>query len=76
MVIQIEGHTDNVGDSKALLDLSLSRANAIREYLIKNGVPSAQVRTKGFGASRPITKNRNEDERSRNRRVEIRILKQ
>jgi outer membrane protein OmpA-like peptidoglycan-associated protein len=76
VVIQVEGHTDNVGDSQALLDLSLSRANAIREFLIQNGVPHAQVRAKGFGATRPITKNRTEAERSKNRRVEIRVLKQ
>lgn len=76
VIIQIEGHTDNVGDSQALLDLSLSRANAIRKFLIKNGVKHAQVKTKGFGATRPITKNRTEEERSQNRRVEIRVLKQ
>lgn len=76
VVIQVEGHTDNVGDSKTLLNLSLSRANSIRDQLVQNGVPRAQVRTKGFGASRPITKNRNEEERSKNRRVEIRVLKQ
>jgi outer membrane protein OmpA-like peptidoglycan-associated protein len=76
VIIQVEGHTDNVGDSQALLDLSLFRANAIRKFLIKNGVKHTQVKTKGFGATRPITKNRNEEERSKNRRVEIRVLKQ
>jgi len=76
VVIQVEGHTDNVGDSKALLDLSLARANAIREFLLQNGANSSQVKAKGFGASRPITKNRTEDERSKNRRVEIRVLNQ
>ncbi|MEM9545129.1 MAG: OmpA family protein [Bacteroidota bacterium] len=76
VVIQVEGHTDNVGDSQALLDLSLARANSIRDFLIENGVSHKQVRTKGFGATRPITKNRNEKERSQNRRVEIRVLKQ
>lgn len=76
VIIQVEGHTDNVGDSQALLDLSLSRANSIRDFLKQNGVPHNQVRTKGFGATRPITKNRTETERSKNRRVEIRVLKQ
>jgi outer membrane protein OmpA-like peptidoglycan-associated protein/Tol biopolymer transport system component len=76
VIIQVEGHTDNVGDSQALLDLSLSRANSIRQFLIQNGVSQNQVRTKGFGATRPITKNRSEKERSQNRRVEIRVLKQ
>jgi len=76
VIIQVEGHTDNVGDHQALLDLSLSRANAIRDYLIKYGVPPHQVRAKGYGDSRPITNNRTEEERSKNRRVEIRILTQ
>jgi len=76
VIIQVEGHTDNVGDSKALLDLSLARSNSIRDFLIQNGVPHSQVRTKGFGATRPITKNRTEKERSKNRRVEIKVLKQ
>lgn len=76
VIIQVEGHTDNVGDSQALLDLSLSRCNSIRDFLIQNGVPHTQVRTKGFGATRPITKNRTEKERSKNRRVEVKVLKQ
>ena len=76
VIIQVEGHTDNIGDSKSLLDLSLARANAIREFLINYGVSGAQVKAKGFGATRPITKNRNEEERRQNRRVEIRVLKQ
>jgi len=76
VVIQIEGHTDNQGDAEALMNLSLERANAVRTFLLQNGVKPSQVRTKGFGASRPITKNRNEEEKSKNRRVEIRILRQ
>jgi outer membrane protein OmpA-like peptidoglycan-associated protein len=76
VVIQVEGHTDNVGDSEALLDLSLARAHAIRDFLVLNGAKSHQVKAKGFGASRPITKNRTEQERSKNRRVEIRVLRQ
>ncbi len=76
VIIQVEGHTDNVGDKQALIDLSLARANAIRKFLINEGVKPAQVRTKGFGCSRPITNNKTEEQRKRNRRVEIRILKQ
>ncbi len=76
VVIQVEGHTDHIGDSEALLDLSLARANAIRDFLLQNGAKSLQVKTKGFGATRPITKNRTEEERSKNRRVEIRVLRQ
>ncbi|MDF1694205.1 MAG: OmpA family protein [Saprospiraceae bacterium] len=76
VIIQVEGHTDNIGDSEALLNLSLARASAIRSFLIKNGVSHHQVLAKGYGATRPITKNRNEQERSQNRRVEIRVIKQ
>jgi len=76
VIIQVEGHTDNNGDSKALMDLSLARCNAIRDFLVQNGVKPHQVKTRGYGATRPITMNRTEEERSRNRRVEIRVLKQ
>ncbi len=76
VVIRVEGHTDNVGSKEALEKLSYHRAEAIVTYLAKAGVPINQLQTKGYGSSRPITKNRTEEERAKNRRVEIRVLKQ
>ena len=76
VVIQIEGHTDNVGGIEALEKLSYRRAEAISDYLAKAGVSKSQLRTKGYGGSRPITDNSTEELKSKNRRVEIRVLKQ
>lgn len=76
VVIRVEGHTDNVGGREALEKLSYRRAEAIVAYLQKEGVPARQLQTKGFGGTRPITNNRTEQERARNRRVEIRVLDQ
>ncbi len=72
--IRIEGHTDNVGDKKALLELSRNRAKAIKVFLLNEGVNNDQVFTVGFGDSRPIAGNTTEEEKRKNRRVEIRII--
>lgn len=74
--IAIEGHTDNVGDKKILLDLSEARAKTVKNYLVKEGkIASFRITTEGFGASKPVSKNSSEDLRARNRRVDIRITK-
>lgn len=69
--IRIEGHTDSVGKYYELLDLSRSRANTIKKYLIDKGVVSARIDALGYGSTRPVTSNHTEESRSRNRRVEI-----
>jgi outer membrane protein OmpA-like peptidoglycan-associated protein len=73
--VNINGHTDNVGDSWALYQLSEQRAIAVKRYLVKSGVQAFRVKTKGYGPSKPITDNSNEELRARNRRVEIWITK-
>lgn len=75
MEIQIEGHTDNVGDLEDLIKLSFDRAEAIKSYLVDHGIDNNRITTKGYGAGLPLTNNRDESERSKNRRVEI-IVKQ
>ncbi len=74
--IRVEGHTDNVGEADKNMELSIQRAEAIRRYLIEQGIEGNRIRTKGFGPYSPITNNETEEERARNRRVEIRILKE
>ena len=61
---------------KLLLKLSQDRADVIKDILIKKGAIPSQIETKGFGHSRPLNGNRNEDERKANRRVEITVLEQ
>lgn len=73
--IRIEGHTDNVGDDKSLKKLSQMRANAIKEFLVDQGVEYFRITTVGYGDTRPLTDNLTESQRRKNRRVEIRVMK-
>jgi outer membrane protein OmpA-like peptidoglycan-associated protein len=74
--ILIEGHTDNVGDQKALVELSLKRAKAIKSYLVLSGIDESRIGVFGYGAQKALNGNENEKEREKNRRVEIRITKE
>ena len=71
----IEGHTDNVGDEVALIDLSLHRAEAIRDYLVYKGISADRIQVAGRGATRPVFQNSTESGREKNRRVEITVIK-
>jgi OOP family OmpA-OmpF porin len=73
-IIQIEGHTDNVGNPRALKELSEDRARSIKGFLVRKGVLSQAIRVIGFGASQPLNANETERDRRANRRVEIRII--
>ena len=75
MKILIEGHTDNVGDELALVNLSLERAEAIRDYLVHLGIEDDRMQVIGKGATEPISTNRLEIGRQKNRRVEITMIK-
>ncbi len=74
--ILIEGHTDNVGDPQALKDLSLKRAQAIKSYLVLNGIDESRLDVIGYGSEKALNGNETEKEREKNRRVEIRITKE
>lgn len=74
MMIQIGGHTDNVGSDQANVSLSQNRAEAVREYLLKQGFPQQRISARGYGRARPIAPNDTESGRSQNRRVEFTIL--
>lgn len=69
--IQINGHTDNVGDEKANLTLSEARAKAVQEYLIGQSIAPERLRFKGFGESQPLDTNDTPEGRARNRRTEF-----
>lgn len=69
--VQISGHSDNVGSRASNLRLSLARARTVESFLIGNGVPPAQVRSKGFGPDVPIASNKTAAGRAKNRRVEL-----
>lgn len=67
----IEGHTDSTGSAATNNELSLSRAIAVRDYLIRQGVAASRTDVEGYGSSRPIGDNSTAEGRARNRRVEI-----
>jgi outer membrane protein OmpA-like peptidoglycan-associated protein len=71
---EISGHTDNVGDAQANVELSLKRAKSVYEYLQSNGIAANRLVFKGYGQSQPAAPNDNEENRQRNRRIEFKIL--
>lgn len=72
--IQLEGHTDNVGNANANLKLSESRVEAVKRYLVSKGVSKKRVKTKAFGGTQPLRNEMTPEARAMNRRVEMRIL--
>jgi outer membrane protein OmpA-like peptidoglycan-associated protein len=73
--IQINGHTDDVGDDRANMTLSDARANAVLQYLIGKSISPARLRAKGFGESKPIVPNTTAEGRAKNRRTEFEVWK-
>lgn len=71
--IEIAGHSDNIGDSKSNKLLSQKRAEAIKAALLKIGIDSSRLKTKGYGSSQPIADNKTETGREQNRRVTAEI---
>ena len=71
--IEVAGHTDNVGDPRLNRALSENRAKVVAHYLIQRGVANYRIDANGYGSTRPVTDNTDENGRIRNRRVEIKI---
>ena len=76
MIIELQGHTDNVGNTTANQKLSEDRANAVKDYLEKKGIASSRITTKGFGDTQPIEDNSTEEGRKKNRRTVVKIVKE
>jgi outer membrane protein OmpA-like peptidoglycan-associated protein len=72
--IEISGHTDNVGSAKTNQKLSQERADACREYLLKQGIDGGRIEAVGYGADRPVADNDTEEGRQQNRRIEAKEL--
>ncbi len=71
MRIQIEGHTDDVGDEQSNQTLSENRARSLYDALIAQTVPASQISWKGYGETKPVAKNDTDAGRQKNRRVNI-----
>jgi outer membrane protein OmpA-like peptidoglycan-associated protein len=74
MVIEIGGHTDDVGDDASNMKLSHDRAKSVRDYLVSGGITSGRVQSKGYGESNPVATNDTAEGRQANRRTEFIIL--
>ena len=75
LVIELGGHTDNVGGSELNQKLSQDRADSVREYFVGKGIEPDRVASKGFGENKPMGTNDTDEGRQRNRRVEFLIVK-
>ncbi len=74
--IELAGHTDSDGDPEINLKLSQRRAETVRSYLIKKGVPANRLTAKGYGETQPIADNTTSTGKQLNRRTEVRIIEQ
>jgi outer membrane protein OmpA-like peptidoglycan-associated protein len=78
LAVQINGHTDSVGDSVSNLTLSKARAEAVKQFLVANAgstFPAERVVSRGYGDTQPVADNNTAAGKAKNRRVEV-ILRQ
>jgi OOP family OmpA-OmpF porin len=73
--VLIEGYTDSKASRSHNQKLSEERVASVKTYLVAQGIDAGRLRTKGFGEDHPVGDNKTEDGRTKNRRVEFRILK-
>ena len=71
VTVEVGGHTDSQGDDAYNLDLSARRASTVREYLVENGVPAANLTSNGYGETRLIEEAETAVAHAINRRVEL-----
>jgi len=71
--LSIEGHTDSQGNEASNLDLSQRRADAVKLYLVNNGIDTSRMTTVGYGEAVPVADNNTPEGRALNRRVEFKV---
>ncbi|WP_109437542.1 OmpA family protein [Aquimarina sp. AU119] len=71
--VSIIGHTDNVGEKEANLWFGQQRANNVRDYLISQGISKEKIKASSQGESNPIAANDSEENKAKNRRIEITV---
>jgi len=72
--MQVEVHTDNLGQAANNLKISQSRAQLLVNYLINRGISSKRLSAKGYGGTKPVASNMYERDRRLNRRVDFRLI--
>ena len=73
LMLDIDGHTDEVGTNESNQTLSDNRAASVRDYLISKGVDEGRMKSTGFGEEKPIADNKTAAGRARNRRTEMTV---
>jgi outer membrane protein OmpA-like peptidoglycan-associated protein len=71
LTLEVDGHTDSVGDESYNQDLSERRAESVRAFLVSQGIPSRAVAAIGYGEAQPVASNDTAAGRQQNRRVEL-----
>jgi len=72
--LEINGHTDNVGNAQKNMELSNKRAIAVQNYMISKGVEASRMKAQGFGDTMPVADNKTALGKSKNRRVEFKVV--
>ncbi|MEY3952417.1 MAG: hypothetical protein RL320_1219 [Pseudomonadota bacterium] len=72
--VRVEGHTDSIGTQRYNQKLSERRADAVKAYLVQQGLSPAVIVTESFGEDKPIATNKTREGRAQNRRVEVELL--
>ncbi len=76
MIVEIQGHTDNVGKEDENLKLSQERAGEVKKYLVSKGIEESRITAKGYGATMPVADNTTEAGKSKNRRTSLKVIKE
>lgn len=72
--VEVSGHSDNTGVAASNLTLSQDRANSVKNYLVTKSVNASNLTAVGFGQNKPIADNATEEGRSKNRRIEFKVI--
>ena len=73
MRVEVAGHTDSSGNERRNQTLSEQRAEAVRKYLIDNGISADRITARGYGSSQPVADNVTQEGKKANRRVALNI---
>jgi len=73
LLLSVDGYTDNTGSDAANQSVSSRRAQAVKDFLVKNGVSADRIAATGHGPSNPVADNKTPEGRTKNRRVELKL---